>query len=129
MNVKEFANNCLDKLQEASPRVKIVVGVTGLIGAGIAACVSSSKVKEELKPERKAIKDIKKIRNAQAADTKGIELPEEALEEVSGGVWDGMRLWSTMRTRAPIWYAAAEAPAFSATRRPGAEITIPAGNR
>lgn len=84
MNVKEFANNCLDKLQEASPRVKIVVGVVGLVGAGIAACISSSKVKEELKPERKALKDVKKIRNAQAADIKGVELPEE--ERVSTDV-------------------------------------------
>jgi len=82
MSAKEFMSNCMNSLEEASPRIKIVLGVVGLVGAGIAACIASSKVKEETKEERKAFKDIHKIRHAQKADETGEKLdPEETVSD------------------------------------------------
>lgn len=85
MNVKGFVNDCLTSLESASPKIKIVVGVVGLIGAGVMACVASTKVKEETKEERKAFKDIHKIRHAQNADKKG-EVITDPNEQVSEDV-------------------------------------------
>ena len=42
----------------SNPKVKIVVGVVGLVGAGIYACVKATKYKEVVKEERRTFKDI-----------------------------------------------------------------------
>ena len=77
MNVKAVWNGMMNNLEEKSPRIKVAVGVAGLVGAAIGACVASTKLKEEIKEETKAYEDIRKIRNAQKAEEKGETLPEE----------------------------------------------------
>ena len=72
MNIKESFMKLATNLGEASPKIKIVVGVIGLIGAGVAACVASTKVKEKTEEEYKALEDIHKVRMSQKD-----ELPEE----------------------------------------------------
>ena len=77
MNVKAAWNDLMVNLEEKSPRIKVAVGVAGLVGAAIGACVASTKLKEEVKEETKAYEDIRKIRNAQKAEKKGEVFPEE----------------------------------------------------
>ena len=77
MNVKAAWDNLITNLEEMSPKIKVVVGVAGLVGAGVGACIASTKVKDAMREERKAYEDIRKIRNAQKAEKNGKTLPEE----------------------------------------------------
>ena len=72
MSFKEKWFDMVTRLNEASPRIKIVVGVVGLVGAGVAACIATTKVKEKTEEERKTFDDIHKVRQSQKN-----ELPEE----------------------------------------------------
>lgn len=74
-NLKELVSNLTYSLEESSPKIKIVVGVVGLITAGIVACKKSMDIKEKLEPEKKAFKDIHKIVSAKKRTEKGI--PDE----------------------------------------------------
>lgn len=74
MSLRDKWLNMTANLSDASPKIKIVVGVIGLIGAGVYACVKSAKakVKEATEEERKIFDDIHRVRESQNG-----ELPEE----------------------------------------------------
>lgn len=72
MSLRDKWLNMTGNLSAASPKIKIVVGVVGLIGAGVYACIKSAKVKKETEEERKIFDDIHRVRQSQKN-----ELPEE----------------------------------------------------
>ena len=72
MSFRDKWFNMLANLNDASPKIKIVIGVVGLVGAGVAACIATTRVKEKTKKEREIFDDIHKVRQSQKN-----ELPEE----------------------------------------------------
>lgn len=51
-------------LDDNSPKIKIVVGVVGLIGAGVAAAVAATKIKDDVVEEKKDLENIKRMRES-----------------------------------------------------------------
>lgn len=74
MDLHEKWRNLMASLDDKSPQIKIVVGVVGLIGAGIAAAVAATKIKDDVAEETKDFENIKKVRMS-------AEHPEECAEE------------------------------------------------
>lgn len=72
MSFKDNLLNATATLSDISPKVKIIVGVVGLIGAAVYACVKSMKVKEATEEEREIFDDIHRVRQSQDGT-----LPEE----------------------------------------------------
>lgn len=61
MNVKEKLAEAKSVLEQASPTIKIVGGVVGLLVAGVWAAVASTKFKEKTQEEHKMLEDINKL--------------------------------------------------------------------
>lgn len=74
MDLHEKWRNLVASLDDKSPKIKIVVGVVGLIGAGVAAAIAATKIKEDVVEETKDFENIKKVRMS-------AEHPEECTEE------------------------------------------------
>lgn len=72
MNIKETWSNLMYGLEEQSPKIKIFVGVAGLVTAGVLACKATLKLREKTESERKAFKDIHKIKAAKDRKKLGI---------------------------------------------------------
>lgn len=74
MDLHETFRNLVAVLDDNSPKIKIVVGVVGLVGAGIFAAVSATKFKDDVKEESEDFENIKKLR-------KSVKHPEKCSEE------------------------------------------------
>lgn len=74
MDLHEKWRNLVASLDEKSPKIKIVVGVVGLIGAGVAAAIAATKIKDDVAEEKEDFENIKKVRKAATH-------PEECTEE------------------------------------------------
>ena len=61
MNLKDTWLNFSANLAQASPTIKIVVGIVGLVGAGVFAAIASTKVKEETEEQKKELEDIQRM--------------------------------------------------------------------
>ena len=59
MDLHETWRNFMASLDDNSPKIKIVVGVVGLIGAGVAAAVAATKIKDDVAEEKKDLENIK----------------------------------------------------------------------
>ena len=74
MDLHEKWRNFTASLDDKSPKIKIIVGVIGLIGAGVAAAIAATKVKDDVAEVNKDFENIKKVRKSAA-------YPEECTEE------------------------------------------------
>ena len=66
--------NFVASLDDKSPKIKIVVGVVGLIGAGVAAAIAATKIKDDVVEETEDFENIRKVRMS-------AKHPEECSEE------------------------------------------------
>ena len=80
MDFHEKWRNLMASLDDKSPQIKIVVGVVGLIGAGVAAAFAATKIKDDVVDEKKDFENIKRLR----------ESKREPREVVSNGELEGV---------------------------------------
>lgn len=72
MDFHETWRNLVGSLETNSPKIKIVVGVVGLIGAGVLAAIEATKTKDDVVEEKKEFENIRHLRDSQ-------KRPEETL--------------------------------------------------
>ena len=65
MSLRDKVLNTKARWNDVSPKAKIVVGVVGLIGAAVYACINSANVKEAVEEEKEIFDDIHRVRQSQ----------------------------------------------------------------
>lgn len=64
MNLHEKWRDLMAVLDDKSPKIKIVIGVVGLIGAGVTAAIVATKAKDDVAEEKKDFENIKRLRES-----------------------------------------------------------------
>ncbi|MBO7386982.1 MAG: hypothetical protein J6U15_04185, partial [Lachnospiraceae bacterium] len=90
-NVQLFFRKAGDALKKNGPQIAIVGGVLGLIGAGIWACVKTTKFEEKTEVHKEKFADLKQMKESGVVEDK--EYRSEWLKEVCSMGWTCIKLY------------------------------------